>query len=265
MTQHLATLNRFAIRLTLIICCISIFAGAQSSELTAVSLKGVPGISVTPNRSGARFTRIALQSAGFSASNVTVKELLDYAYGIKPYALVGAPDWLATARFDVQVTESQAETAAFSPAQIQEHRKLLVRLVLANAFQLKFHTVHTVVAGYSLIPDSSGVRIAMHDPQSWSTGRITNNNGQIDMTALPISSLADQLSEAMGAPVVDRTRLTGNYDASLWWDKNSTADNASETYAALASAVRDQLGLSLVPGDQEVEKFVIDKIAPAGN
>lgn len=265
MTLHFSTANSFAIRLALAICCFSLYASGQSSRSRPLSVREVPTISVTPSRSGAAFTRIALQASGFAASNITAKELLKFAYGTRPYALVGAPDWLATAKFDVQVIESQPNASSPSPDALREHRKLLVRMVLAEAFQLRFHTVNTLVSGYSLIQDGNGVRIATHDPLTWSAGRILNNNSQIDMTALPISAFADELSDIMGLPVVDRTGLTGNYDVSLSWDKNRTAGDESLKYAGLASALRAQLGLELVPDQQNVDRFVIDNIATPGN
>jgi uncharacterized protein (TIGR03435 family) len=265
MTRHFSTVNSFATRLALAICCVSLCASGQSSGSSSLSLREVPGISVMPNQSGAHFTTIALQATGFAASNITAKQLLKFAYGTSSYALVDAPDWLATAKFDVQVVESQANVSSLSPAEIQDHRKVLVRAVLAEAFQLRFHTVNTLVAGYSLTKDSKGVRIAIHDPLTWSSGRILNNNGQIDMTALPISSLASELSDTIGMPVVDRTGLTGNYDVSLSWDKNSTEKDALLKYAALASALREQLGLELVPDQHYVDRFVIDNIAAPRN
>jgi uncharacterized protein (TIGR03435 family) len=265
MTRHFSTANSFATRLALAICWVSLCASGQSSGSSSLSLREVPSISVTPNRSGAKFTQIALQRSGFAASNVTAEELLNFAYGVSPYALDGAPDWLATDKFDVQVVESQGNPSLLSPADIQEHRKVLVRTLLAEAFKLRFHTVNTLVAGYSLTKDSRGVRIAIHDPLTWSSGRILNNKGQIDITALPISSLARELSETMGVPVADRTGLAGNYDVSLSWDKNSPAGDGPLKYGPLASALREQLGLELVPEQQNLERFVIDNIAGPGN
>ena len=265
MTSHFSTANRFAIRLALAICCFSLYANGQSSGSRPLFVREVPTISVTPSRSGASFTRIALQATGFAASNITAKELLKFAYGTRPYALVSAPDWLATAKFDLQVIEAQADTSSLSPDALREHRKLLVRTVLAEAFHLRFHTVNTFVSGYSLIQDSSGVRIAAHDPLTWSTGRMLNSNGEIDMTALAIGSLADELSDTMGLPVVDRTGLIGIYDVSLSWDKNRTAGDESFKYSGLTSALRAQLGLELVPEQQNVDKFVIDNIAAPAN
>src|SRR5260370_171345 len=107
MSRHFSTTNNFAICLALAIF-FSLYASGQSSGSRPPSVGEVPTISVTPSRSGAPFTRIALQTTGFAASNITAKELLKFAYGTRPYALIGAPDWLATAKFDVQVIESQA-------------------------------------------------------------------------------------------------------------------------------------------------------------
>lgn len=264
MAQHFSIPKRFAILLAFAACCFSLYASGQSSGSRPQSLTTeVPTVIVTPNRSGGQFTTIALQETGFGASDITAEELLRFAYGTEPYTLVGAPNWLFTAKFDVQVIESQ-ET---SPAAIEDHRKVLVRFVLAKAFQLRFHTANTLVDGFSLIQDSGDVRITAHDPLTWSAsaGRITSNNGQIDMTVLPISSFAEELSDIMGQPVVDRTGLTGNYDVSLTWNSNGAAEDKSLTYADLASALRGQLGLELVPQKQNVDKFIIDNIAPPGN
>ena len=85
------------------------------------------------------------------------------------------------------------------------------------------------------------------------------------MTALPISSLASELSDTIGVAVADRTGLTGIYDVSLSWDKNSTTGGGPLKYAALASALREQLGLELVPEQQNVDMLVIDNIAAPGN
>ena len=256
MIRQLPTMKKF-VRLMLVFCCLSMCAKAQSSGSNTASRKDVPVIRVTPNRSSDRVTRIALRTAGFSASNITAEKLLRFAYGTKSYALVGIPDWFATERFDVDVTESGADSSSAGPINIQEHRKLLARTVLANAFQLKFHTERTSIAGYALTVDSTGARIATHDPLAWAPGRIENNNGRIEMTALPISSFADELSDAIGGPVLDHTGLKENYDLSLSW---TPTQDACQRRAALVSAVRERLGLNLVPGPQNVEKFVIDGI-----
>jgi uncharacterized protein (TIGR03435 family) len=69
--------------------------------------------------------------------------------------------------------------------------------------------------------------------------------------------LAHVLSR-MGAPVVDKTGLTGEYDFTLAWD--------DENGPALSSAVRDQLGLVIKPEKIPVSTLIVDSAEkPAAN
>jgi uncharacterized protein (TIGR03435 family) len=218
-------------------------------------------MSVTPSSSaGASFTQIALQSSGFQATNITAKDLIAYAYGVKTYSLVDAPQWITTARFDVQATEPQPEMGLRSPGELQEHRRAVVQSILDRAFHLKFHKVSKSVVGYALITSNSGPRVTQHDSLTYAASRITNNKGRIDMTALPLGSLADELSEILGVRVVDQTSLTGNYDLSLSWNKRRTDENPALLTETLSSALLDQLGLTLVTQEVNEESFVFDNI-----
>jgi uncharacterized protein (TIGR03435 family) len=69
------------------------------------------------------------------------------------------------------------------------------------------------------------------------------------------------LEDYLGAPVFDRTGLTGNYDLMLGWNAQTNAASEQET---IRQAIADQLGLSLVPGRESVEVLVVEK-APAGS
>jgi len=59
--------------------------------------------------------------AHFTATNMTVSDLVKYAYGIKSDAhLVDAPGWLLTERFDIQAKASDAEIATYDKLGIEE-------------------------------------------------------------------------------------------------------------------------------------------------
>jgi uncharacterized protein (TIGR03435 family) len=62
-----------------------------------------------------------------------------------------------------------------------------------------------------------------------------------------------------GKPVIDRTGLTGNFDVRLTW----TPDRTSMP-EALFTAVREQLGLDLVPQRRPAEVLVVDRAARPG-
>ena len=79
------------------------------------------------------------------------------------------------------------------------------------------------------------------------------------------------LDNTLGSPVVDRTGLTGNFDFDLTWgaagDLTTDASIQSpESLAALFTAVRVQLGLTLEPARAPYDVLVIESISrPAPN
>ena len=61
--------------------------------------------SIKPNRSGSQSSTLNVQPGGrWNGVNVTAQTLILRAYRIQPSQLIGAPDWVATERFDVVAT-----------------------------------------------------------------------------------------------------------------------------------------------------------------
>jgi uncharacterized protein (TIGR03435 family) len=79
--------------------------------------------------------------------------------------------------------------------------------------------------------------------------------GQVVFQNVPVSRLSWFLSTQVGRSVIDKTGLTGNYDFTLDWTRDSPSkDQGSDASPAVASdlggpgimtAVREQLGLRL--------------------
>lgn len=247
------------IRVFLVIAC-----GLISSFASGEVAPEIGNMKVTPNYSGATSSTIGLQSSGFTASNISVQSLIAYAYGTKRYALVGAPEWTSSARFDVQVSELTQPARFLSSAELQEHRKLLVQAVLANIFHFQSHKLSKRVMGYALVVSSNVPRMTTHDPLTYAAPRIINKDGNISMTALPVTSLAEELSDTIGVKVIDQTGLNGNYDLSLSWGDSGSNRNHELVAEALSSALLHQLGLSLVPQEVDEENLVIDSISSTG-
>ena len=96
---------------------------------------------------------------------------------------------------------------------------------------------------------------------------IRNGPGRIDFGGLPVSLLVQMLSGQVGKPVIDRTGLNGNYDVELRFALGSAGPPRPDGQAALPddapsifTAVQEQLGLKLVPGEAPVDTLVIDHI-----
>jgi uncharacterized protein (TIGR03435 family) len=79
-------------------------------------------------------------------------------------------------------------------------------------------------------------------------GRIQAVNGTME-------SLAWSLENLLKKPVLDETKLTNRYDFELKWDAKEREHPDPE---GLAKAVREELGLELMPATRPVEVLVVD-------
>ena len=82
-------------------------------------------------------------------------------------------------------------------------------------------------------------------------------------TQWPTGILMGELRVAVGAPVIDRTGITGRYDIDLEWaDPTATVDGqaAANERPSLFTALREQLGLRLEASTEPTEVLVIDSV-----
>jgi len=75
----------------------------------------------------------------------------------------------------------------------------------------------------------------------------------------PVSSLARWLEQSFAWRVVDRTGLTNQYDMKFGWQARGSRERQSQE---IRQAIRDRLGLKLVPGREPTELLVVEKQSP---
>src|SRR5207253_2697585 len=74
----------------------------QTSRAPTEKLPEFEVASVKPTRSGPGPVRIETQPGGrFTATNVTLRALIQNAYRVQSFQVVGGPDWLNADRFDI--------------------------------------------------------------------------------------------------------------------------------------------------------------------
>jgi uncharacterized protein (TIGR03435 family) len=89
--------------------------------------------------------------------------------------------------------------------------------------------------------------------------------------AAPISMLVNNLSSAVGRPVLDKTGLAERYDFVLQWTPDvAAAENPDAAPAdsgpTIFTALQEQLGLRLETAKGPVDTIVIDQIErPSAN
>lgn len=184
-------------------------------------------------------------------TNTPIRDLLRIVYDVPEFAIVGAPEWFASERYDV------AAQAAGQPS--RETLKQMMSTLLAEEFNLVVHQeIRSLPVfelrrsradgslGPSLIPSKTSCEIGgtAACPHELTGGSFT-------AVAMPMVRIVRTLAELAGRPVIDQTNLSGIYDVKLTWTTGPS------TFLA---AVRDQLGLALDPRDEPTQVLVIESV-----
>jgi uncharacterized protein (TIGR03435 family) len=105
-------------------------------------------------------------------------------------------------------------------------------------------------------------------PDSTEARPIPIDQNHIRWQAAPISMLIDLLQDLENAPVLDKTGLTGKYDFKLEFARDSdrpmplgkSLPPTNDSEPTVFVALKDQLGLKLVPIKLPLDEIVIDHI-----
>lgn len=204
-------------------------------------------LSIAPSRTKGVEVEVALRPGGkWIGRNFSVRLLIETAYGLNPGQLAGGPPWMDSARFDVELKQSDEEDLPKEDAV-----RSMLQTLLADQFRLAFHRREMELPVFLMTQGQQGEGSpSLH--QSESQKKILEvKRGHIRGTGVPMTMLADRLSGLAGCPVLDRTGLQGDYDFEVAW---------TEADQAWIKALHSGLGLKLDPSRGPVELFVIDRL-----
>jgi uncharacterized protein (TIGR03435 family) len=193
----------------------------------------------------------------FSATNITLLALMQWAYGVPEKQILDGPAWLASSRFDIQAEADVGDTMkSLTSEQGNELKRRMVQGLLAERFQLKLHSETRTLPAYDLVLAKGGSKLQPSESGGKSIGV---GRTHFDGKGLGVTSIAEELSKITGRVVVDKTGLTGRYDFKVLW----TADDAPATDGdppTLFTAIQEQLGLKLEPAKEPVPVLVVDHV-----
>ncbi len=176
----------------------------------------------------------------------------------------GGPSWMSSDsdRFDITAI------APGEGAPTKDNISLMLRMLLADRFQLKVHRDTQERPVYALVVGKNGPKLKESAPNRESS--VTAGGGrtaQITMANVTMERLAIQLSSGLDRPVVDKTGLTGHYDVKLnWIPEFAGPPPPGSDGVNIFTAVQEQLGLKLQPQKVPIEILVIDHVEkPSGN
>jgi uncharacterized protein (TIGR03435 family) len=202
-----------------------------------------------------------------AATGITLRRLMMTAYNVQGFRIVGGPDWVNSRQWDVQAKPDRAA----SPGQIRP----MLRALLENRFQLRSHSEDRQLPVYELSVDVKGSKIRQV-PEGDAREEVRVGAGLIQLKKATVATFASQLQYALGRPVINKTSLSGEFDFELKWTPEPGEDGGSVTGGlppgtidqppstadgpSILTAIREQLGLRLKAGRDQVEVIVIDNV-----
>jgi uncharacterized protein (TIGR03435 family) len=264
---------------------------AQTADATRFDVA-----SIKPNREEAGHVAISWRGSQYSAIGVTVPLLIRLAYQVQEDQIAGGPPWLATEHFDVLATAANGadNSRPASPGQ-PSRQQLMLRALLAERFGLKVHTESRTRDTYALVvarrdgrlgpalrrvtvdcaarATAAGGRGAAPPPPgdpgscgtSMAPGRFMARGQTMAQIAASLATLSNT-GMSLYRPIIDRTGLTGTFDATLQFTpdtipvQDANAPAIDRNGPSIFSAVQEQLGLKLEPRKAAIDVLVIDDV-----
>ncbi len=227
---------------------------------------------VKPNKSGtAEQSGGTLPGGQFSVTNISMIELLQFAYRVDGKAITGIPAWFRSDHFDV-VAKGPADTS-------DPTLRLMLQSLLASEFKLAVHQEQRPQDAFALVVAKGGPKLQKASNSSTPTGPVNRQSDdpndpnehckrtisggiKADCTNISMAELAKRLpSLAPGyidRPVVDLTGISGTYDLKLQWVGRGQID--AEGGLTLLDAITKQLGLKLEERKVPLPSIVIDHV-----
>jgi uncharacterized protein (TIGR03435 family) len=236
--------------------------GPANSIALAATLPPFDVSSVKQNISGDGSFGMGFHNEVFTATNVPLKNILEFAYDVKEDQIFGLSGPVSSAQFDINAKVVPANGGPPPKLTDTQLAAMLIPL-LADRFHLKAHLQPKTLPVYDLVVTHGGPKIKLS--QSERTDSSWNLNGQNNDKVLTAKSasmadLAQALSDEVHRQVNDKTGLTGAADITLKWSDEVAADQGGPNTISIFTAVEEQLGLKLQPAKGPVETLVIDHV-----
>ena len=207
--------------------------------------------------------------------NSTVASLIQFAYGLRDFQIVGGPDWMKKDLFEVTAK------AAGEPS--RSDVLVMLRSLLEDRFGLRMHPEQREIRFLAMVlarddgrpGPSLRARVAGADCSLGSADALEEmkrkeaaGHAMASHGCGPLSRLAELVSRFTEMPVFDRTGLSGDWGGTLYFgpDRNVgpfagrlTAD-PDPNLPSFTAALREQFGIRLEQTRGPVEVHVIDSV-----
>lgn len=217
---------------------------------------------IKPSRMDAQGTTLLLRARRFEFLNVTLSDVIAFAYDLQARQVRNGPAWAKTDRFDIVAQPDEAGEPDL------RQWKTMCQKLLAERFHLQFHTLKVAMPVYELRVSSS--------PKGMDPSRLTGETptflfrkpGDLAAGNASMTDFARLLqANVLDRPVLDETQLKGRWNFALRWVPNGDSlgqasplrgDAETQGLPGLFTAVKEQLGIRLAPVVSKAEVLSID-------
>ena len=220
---------------------------------------------IKPNISGAPSMQgLTLQGRNFATRNSSLADLISFAYNVQVKQIIGGPDWMDKDRYDIKAVPEQEGVPN------GEQLKIMIRKLIVDRFQMKFHNDKKEMSAYVLTIAKNGQKLTptqIKGPLPGIGMRPGTGGVTLNMVNANIGDFTGFLQIlVLDRPVVDRTGIQGRFDYQCTFAPDDSQfnghpqfqapANATDAAPGLFDAIQQQLGLKL-----DAEKTAVDVIA----
>ena len=209
-----------------------------------------------------------VQGRRFKTINVTLSEMISFAYGVHAKQVIGAPAWAATDKFDI---DAQPDGEG---APSDKQWKGMLQKLIVERFKFTFHRDNRELSVYVLSVAKTGPKLTKSEgdpnglPGLFFRGRL----GDLHVTNANMGDFTGLMQEAvLDRPVLNQTGLSGRFDFNLDWTPDDSQFNGmgakippptdgANPPPALYTAIQEQIGLKLDAAKAPAEVLVIDHV-----
>ncbi len=209
----------------------------------------------------------------FTTFNTTLMALIGFAYDVQEKQVIGGQDWMNSEKFDIEGKPDIPGTPS------REQLRTMVKKLLADRFQLKFHNEKRELPAYVLATGKTEPKMTKDDTNlNGLPALFFRQLGDLNVRNATMGDFAHLMQSAvLDRPVVDQTGLAGKWDFQLKWTPDDSQfsgmgmrppppSEAADAPPPLFTAIQEQLGLKLESGKAQVDVMVIDHVEhPSAN
>ena len=234
-----------------------------------MDLAANPGIEVAtvkPSSAETRGRLYTMRGDRMTAINVSVMNLITFAYDLHEQQVSGGQNWMSADKFEIVIKPDTSGQPNIN------QMKLLLRKVLEERFQLKTHTEKRELTVYAMtLPPNTQHKLTASAAIAGNLPSLLfPRPGLLPARNATMTELSQSLQSAvLDRPVVNRTGIEGRFDFTLDWMPDETQfasfgppqqqqpDNGKPS---IYEAFQQQLGLKLERAKAPADVMVIDKL-----